>query len=54
MTLNRKDVYRNGRDFIVMDKESYRESVFEYVKNKYKSNIEYLWKRYPGLAGIPS
>ena len=33
-----------------MDTESYRESVFEYVKNKYKSNIEYLWKRYPGYA----
>lgn len=33
-----------------MDTESYREIVFEYVKNKYKSKIEYLWKRYPGYA----
>ncbi len=32
------------------DTFSYREKVFSYVRKKYKSKIEYLWKRYPGYA----
>ncbi|MEE3393481.1 MAG: MmcQ/YjbR family DNA-binding protein [Lachnospiraceae bacterium] len=30
--------------------KSYRQDVFDYVKKKYKSKIEYLWKRYPNYA----
>ncbi|SDB50028.1 MmcQ/YjbR family DNA-binding protein [Butyrivibrio sp. INlla16] len=30
--------------------ESLRQDVFDYVKKKYKSKIEYLWKRYPDYA----
>lgn len=29
---------------------SLREDVFRYIKKKYKSEIEYLWVRYPGCA----
>lgn len=31
-------------------KESLRQDVFDYVQKKYKSKIEYLWKRYPNYA----
>ena len=31
-------------------KFSSREEVFEYVTNKYKSKIEYLWSRFPNYA----
>ena len=30
--------------------ESLREKVFEHVKEKYKTEIEYLWFRYPNYA----
>jgi len=30
--------------------QSLREDVFRYVRKKYKSEIEYLWARYPGYA----
>ena len=29
-----------------------REKVFEYVKSKYQSEIEYLWKRYPSYGAF--
>lgn len=29
---------------------SYRDKIFEYVKKKYKTTPEYLWKRYPTYA----
>lgn len=30
--------------------QSMRQQVFDYVKKKYKSRIEYLWKRFPNYA----
>ena len=33
-----------------MSKQSLRETVFEYVKEKYQSEIEYLWFKYPNYA----
>ncbi len=33
-----------------MDKDDLRDGVFRYVKEKYKSDIEYLWPKYPGYA----
>ena len=32
------------------EKKSLRNEVFRYVKRKYKSEIEYLWARYPTYA----
>ncbi len=33
-----------------MDKKSLREQVFQYVKKKYGSEIEYLWSKFPNYA----
>lgn len=30
--------------------DSFRQQVFDYVKKKYGSSVEYLWKRYPNYA----
>lgn len=35
---------------MIMEHESLRKSVFMYMKEKYKSDSEYLWRRYPGYA----
>ena len=32
------------------DEEYYRQNIFDYVKEKYNTTPEYLWKRYPTYA----